>query len=84
MVHIPIDDQVLENVCRDLVHTKMEVVDVLSTLPVNNYESPYYEQALLDREILERCPLCEHWVWSHYLEWNQYKGCCTHCGEQDD
>jgi hypothetical protein len=81
MVYIPIDDQVLESVCQALVHTDLRVVDVLSTLQVYNYESPYYEQAILDRGMLERCPLCNHWVEPGSTWWNLDSGHCVPCME---
>jgi len=76
-----VDEQMLKEVCKVLLHTDLDVIDVLSTLPVYNYEASNYEEAIFYNGLLERCPVCNHWVGSCSMEWNLDEGCCVMCLE---
>ncbi len=73
----------IEEVCSILVGTEFEVIDALIALDRPTNEAQQIEDTILDG-IVQRCPMCERWIWDHPRDWNKYKGCCTHCADSVD
>ena len=72
----------IEEICSILVGTDFEVVDALKALDRQTNEARQIENMILDG-IVQRCPMCDRWVWDNLNEWNEYKGCCANCAELD-
>lgn len=74
----------LEEVCSILVGTNFEVVDVLEVLYRRATDDAQQLEDTILKEMVQRCPTCERWVWKNPGDWNKYKGCCMRCTDLDD
>lgn len=76
----------VDHICAILVHTDLEISDALKALdqPVASAVALRSLEQKILHNVLERCPLCDHWTWIAPTYWNRAKGCCTRCGEQED
>jgi len=72
----------IEAVCSILVGSEFEVKDALEALERPTNEAQQIEDMILDG-MVQRCPMCNRWVWDNPRDWNEYKGCCVSCAESD-